>query len=84
VPVPGSTCPVKPAHVFDRSAEWDALAAFASRSLPHAMLGIVSGRRRMGKTYLLAVAAFQRHIRAVLPAVNTGPTGLDDHYSPVS
>ncbi|KAK1180646.1 ATP-binding protein [Streptomyces sp. NBS 14/10] len=43
----------KPSHVFDRGAEWDALSAFVSRPSPHAMLGIVSGRRRMGKTYLL-------------------------------
>ncbi|MEU0569070.1 ATP-binding protein [Nonomuraea sp. NPDC005983] len=43
----------KPPHVFDRRAEWDGLTAFVNRPLPHAMLGIVSGRRRMGKTYLL-------------------------------
>ncbi|MFC7266114.1 AAA family ATPase [Streptomyces lutosisoli] len=43
----------KPSRVFDRGMEWDGLVAFAGRSLPHAMLGIVSGRRRMGKTYLL-------------------------------
>lgn len=43
----------KPSRVFDRGAEWDGLTAFMSRPLPHAMLGIVSGRRRMGKTYLL-------------------------------
>lgn len=47
------TRPSKPSHVFDRDGEWDGLAAFAGRPLPHAMLGIVSGRRRMGKTYLL-------------------------------
>lgn len=51
--MPRRTRPSKPSHVFDRSAEWDGLSAFASRPLPHAMLGIVSGRRRMGKTYLL-------------------------------
>jgi uncharacterized protein len=43
----------KPSHVFDRGSEWEGLTAFVSRPLPHAMLGIVSGRRRMGKTYLL-------------------------------
>ncbi|WP_328989302.1 ATP-binding protein [Kribbella sp. NBC_01245] len=43
----------KPSRVFDREAEWAGLAAFASRPAPHAMLGVVSGRRRMGKTYLL-------------------------------
>ena len=51
--------PSKPSHVFDRDAEWDGLAAFVNRPLPHAMLGIVSGRRRMGKTYLLRALAEQ-------------------------
>ncbi len=44
---------VKPPHVFDRAPEWEALVAFVERPLPQAMLGVVSGRRRMGKTYLL-------------------------------
>ncbi|MFF3845798.1 ATP-binding protein [Streptomyces sp. NPDC002328] len=43
----------KPPRVFDRAPEWDALTSFAGRALPHAALGVVSGRRRMGKTYLL-------------------------------
>ncbi|WP_327729121.1 ATP-binding protein [Streptomyces sp. NBC_00487] len=43
----------KPPHVFDRGPEWEALVAFVNRPLPQAMLGVVSGRRRMGKTYLL-------------------------------
>ena len=54
------TRPGKPSHVFDRGAEWEGLAAFANRPLSHAMLGIVSGRRRMGKTYLLR-ALVERH-----------------------
>ncbi|MFM9446104.1 ATP-binding protein [Streptomyces acidiscabies] len=45
--------PTKPSRVFDRSREWDALTSFADRPLPYASLGVVSGRRRMGKTYLL-------------------------------
>ncbi|MHA6764352.1 AAA family ATPase [Streptacidiphilus sp. PAMC 29251] len=44
---------VKPSHVFDREVEWAGLAAFVARKVPQAMLGVVSGRRRMGKTYLL-------------------------------
>jgi uncharacterized protein len=43
----------KPEHLFDRVAEWHGLVAFASRPTQTAQLGIVSGRRRMGKTYLL-------------------------------
>jgi len=56
----GRAMPGKPSRVFDRGAEWDGLTAFVGRSLPHAMLGIVSGRRRMGKTYLLR-ALVERH-----------------------
>jgi AAA+ ATPase superfamily predicted ATPase len=43
----------KPSHVFDRDREWRALADFAADSRPEATLGVVSGRRRQGKTYLL-------------------------------
>ena len=43
----------KPSHVFGREREWQALADFAADSRPEATLGIVSGRRRQGKTYLL-------------------------------
>src|SRR6266446_7730415 len=43
----------KPPHVFGRDREWRALADFAAGPRPEATLGIVSGRRRQGKTYLL-------------------------------
>ena len=36
----------KPAHVFGRDREWQALADFAADPRPEATLGIVSGRRR--------------------------------------
>jgi hypothetical protein len=39
--------------MFDRDAEWMELTAFASDERPGATLGIVSGRRRQGKTFLL-------------------------------
>jgi hypothetical protein len=45
--------PEKPSHVFDRDREWKALADFAADPRSEATLGIVSGRRRQGKTYLL-------------------------------
>jgi uncharacterized protein len=48
---------VKPDHVFDRDAEWADLTAFASRGGEGATLGIVSGRRRHGKSYLLQALA---------------------------
>lgn len=44
---------VKPANVFARDDEWTGLSSFAASPAPRAMLGVISGRRRMGKTYLL-------------------------------
>lgn len=52
--------PAKPAQVFGRDAEWAGLASFVTRPAPHAMLGVVSGRRRMGKTYLLRALVEQQ------------------------
>jgi hypothetical protein len=43
----------KPDHVFERDAEWVDLTAFASRAGAGATLGIVTGRPRQGKSYLL-------------------------------
>jgi AAA+ ATPase superfamily predicted ATPase len=43
----------KPTEMFDRDREWDALARFASDPQADATLGIVSGRRRQGKSFLL-------------------------------
>jgi len=47
----------KPERVFDRTAEWDGLMWFASSGSSDVRLGIVSGRRRQGKTYLLDAVA---------------------------
>jgi uncharacterized protein len=47
----------KPERVFDRDAEWDGLIKFARSGSSDARLGIVSGRRRQGKTYLLDAVA---------------------------
>ncbi|GAA1653925.1 ATP-binding protein [Catellatospora bangladeshensis] len=44
----------KPAELFDREHEWRALAQFATQSRPGAALGLVYGRRRQGKTFLLS------------------------------
>jgi AAA+ ATPase superfamily predicted ATPase len=49
--------PNKPDHVFDRNRERDGLARFATSNSPDVRLGIVSGRRRQGKTYLLDAVA---------------------------
>ncbi|OHV42583.1 MULTISPECIES: ATP-binding protein [unclassified Pseudofrankia] len=43
----------RPADMFDREFEWDALTRFAADTTAGATLGVVSGRRRQGKTFLL-------------------------------
>jgi AAA+ ATPase superfamily predicted ATPase len=48
---------LKPARIFDRDREWQGLTAFAADSSSAATLGIVSGRRRQGKSYLLQALA---------------------------
>ncbi|HEX9033332.1 MAG TPA: ATP-binding protein [Streptosporangiaceae bacterium] len=47
----------KPEHIFDRDREWDALARFATSASGDVRLGVVSGRRRQGKTFLLDALA---------------------------
>ncbi|SDG84253.1 hypothetical protein SAMN05421505_108219 [Sinosporangium album] len=44
----------KPDDMFGREREWEALVRFASDEQPSATLGVVSGRRRQGKSFLLA------------------------------
>ncbi|HEY0697953.1 MAG TPA: ATP-binding protein, partial [Micromonospora sp.] len=43
----------KPAEMFDRDFEWSELIRFVTHVEPRAALGVVSGRRRQGKTFLL-------------------------------
>ncbi|MFC8046258.1 ATP-binding protein [Nocardia sp. NPDC057353] len=43
----------KPADVFDRDREWTALSRFVTDETKGASLGVVSGRRRQGKSFLL-------------------------------
>ncbi|GIF43041.1 AAA family ATPase [Actinoplanes xinjiangensis] len=51
----------KPHHIFGRTREWNGLATFVTRPLEAtqgaASLGVVSGRRRQGKSYLLQAVA---------------------------
>lgn len=49
----------KPGDMFDRGFEWGELTRFASSGASRATLGIVSGRRRQGKTFLLDALAVQ-------------------------
>lgn len=47
----------KPADVYDRDREWSALEKFVGSDRPGATLGLVYGRRRQGKTFLLETLA---------------------------
>jgi uncharacterized protein len=47
----------KPDWIFDRDRDWRALVAYVDNPQPEATLGIVSGRRRQGKTFLLTALA---------------------------
>ena len=43
----------KPTDMLDRDREWASLAGFVTGSDPKLKVGIVSGRRRHGKSFLL-------------------------------
>lgn len=47
----------RPDDLFDRADEWSALTRFVTDDRPGATLGVVSGRRRQGKTFLLDAAS---------------------------
>lgn len=46
----------RPSELFERHAEWDALTRFVDSPLERPVLGVVSGRRRQGKSLLLEAA----------------------------
>lgn len=47
----------KPGRILDRDAQWSALTRFLTRGGPRLRLGLVSGRRRQGKSFLLRALA---------------------------
>lgn len=49
----------RPDGLFDRQAEWEDLAGFATSAGPGVRLAVVRGRRRHGKSYLLRPLAEQ-------------------------
>ncbi|WP_084965696.1 ATP-binding protein [Thermoactinospora rubra] len=49
----------KPDKVFARDKEWEALTRFAEAEPGHGTLGVVSGRRRQGKTFLTSALVEQ-------------------------
>jgi uncharacterized protein len=53
----GPIMTVKPGHIFDRDREWAGLTRFAANPYSESLLGVVSGRRRQGKSFLLEALA---------------------------
>ena len=49
----------RPAALFDRVTEWDDLVAFATEPTTSFRIGVVSGRRRQGKSFILDEVARQ-------------------------
>ena len=49
----------RPPDMFDRDFEWSALSRFVTDAQPGATIGVVSGRRRQGKTFLLDAVSQQ-------------------------
>jgi uncharacterized protein len=47
----------KPERIFSRDDDWQALVSFVENPQPEPTLGVVSGRRRQGKTFLLTALA---------------------------
>jgi hypothetical protein len=48
---------LKPERVVGRDREWAALSTFVGHPNDHLMLGVVCGRGRVGKSYLLRALA---------------------------
>lgn len=49
----------RPAALFDRVTEWDDLVRFATEATTSFRIGVVSGRRRQGKSFILDAVARQ-------------------------
>ena len=63
----------KPQDVFDRVREWQALDDFVTTARQGAALGLVYGRRRQGKTFLLE-SLVEAHGGFYVSALNQSPT----------
>ncbi|GGY07238.1 ATP-binding protein [Streptomyces anandii] len=53
MPAPTKPAPTKPTALFDRTHEWAELARFCTEPAPGLRIGVVRGRRRHGKSFLL-------------------------------
>jgi uncharacterized protein len=78
----GSTIIEKPITVFDRSREWSDLTRFATS--PTARLGVVYGRRRLGKTHLVEHLAQASGGLYFCAAQQSSQANLDDLSSAVN
>lgn len=70
----------KPPDIFDRTHEWDDLAGFVTDEAPGLRIGIVRGRRRHGKSFLLEHMCRAVH-GAYLLALQESRAMALDHFS---
>ncbi|HLH82627.1 MAG TPA: AAA family ATPase [Trebonia sp.] len=70
----------RPADIFNRTHEWEDLARFAADGAPGLRIGIVRGRRRHGKSFLLEHVCRAVH-GAYLLALQESRTMALDHFS---
>lgn len=73
----------KPPDVYDRDREWEALDRFVGSDRPGTTLGLVYGRRRQGKTYLLeslVEAAGGTYVAALEQSTTQNLARLADAY----
>ena len=63
----------RPAALFDRVTEWDDLVRFATEPTTSFRIGVVSGRRRQGKSFILDEVSLR------IPAKAISQSGVFDH-----
>ena len=73
----------KPSDLFDRDSEWAALEEFVTADRPGTALGLVYGRRRQGKTFLLELLVEQYdgfYFSALSQSSTQNLSRLAEHY----
>jgi hypothetical protein len=71
----------KPSHLLARDSEWSALSEFVLHPDPHLRLGVLSGRRRVGKSYLLRALADSMDGLYVSAVAEEGPVAARRRFA---
>ncbi|MGW4641078.1 ATP-binding protein [Sphaerisporangium sp. NPDC004334] len=71
----------KPSHLLARDSEWALLSEFLLHPDPHLRLGVLSGRRRVGKSYLLRALADSADGLYVSAVTEEGPVAARRRFA---